>query len=387
MDMVLIPLFAGIGVAVGLYARAVPQGGRSWWGFAAATVALAFAARLAGHGWAGTLLAAAAELAAAGMIWSQSPAAARKYLLAIGLGILATSAALALTGFGEIRPATPLDRLAVALLMIGMALKLGLVPVYFWLPAVARSCSAMTTALIIAVVDVGTFCELLALRPIAPWVFEPYAAVWGALAVASLLGGAMLALAQDELKPMLAFSSIDDMGYLLLGLAAGGAEGLAGAWFGILGHALGKLVLFGAVGAAEWSLGRPVTLQTRGLSSRLPVAGAAFMLGALGFIGIPPTLGFAGHWRLYQTGLELGGPALVAAMAAASAMALLCYVRAIHRTWLGPMGSHEARALPRLAAAVLLVLALVPVAFGLAPDRLRPASEIHVAAIRTGSVP
>ncbi|HYH21861.1 MAG TPA: proton-conducting transporter membrane subunit [Azospirillum sp.] len=404
MNTVLIPLFAGIALGVALYARAIPQGGRSWWGFAAATVALAVAAQLAGHSWLATLLASAAEFLAVGMVWSkgtpEAAAAARKYLTAVVLGTVATTTALALTHFGEVRPAAPFDKLAAALLMLGVALKLGLVPVYFWLPAVARASSAMTTALIIAVVDVGSFCELLTLRETAPWMFEAYATVWIALAVLSLLGAAMLALAQSELKPMLAFSSIDDMGYLLLGLVAGGADGLAGAWFGILGHGLGKVVLFGAVGAAEWHLGRPVTLDTRGLSSVLPVAGAAFMLGALGFIGVPPTLGFVGHWRLYLAGVELGGPALVAALYAASAMGLLCYIRAIHRTWLGPLGlgpldaPATGRSLPAMAAVVLLVFAIAPVAFGLVPNLLRP-NPLHpganahplVAAVLTGSVP
>lgn len=399
MDTVLIPLFAGIALGIGLYARAIPQGGRSWWQFATGTIVLALLARLVGHGWPATLLSSAAELFAVGMVWSTGTplarAAARKYLSAVFLGILFTSAALVMTDFGTVRPAAPFDRLSVALLMLGFALKLGLVPVYFWLPAVARASSAMTTALIIAVVDVGGFCELLALRGTAPWMFDQFATLWTVLAVLSLLGAALLALAQTELKPMLAFSSIDDMGYLLLGLAAGGADGFAGAWYGILGHALGKVVLFGAVGAAEWHLGRPVTLDTRGLSTPLPVASAAFMLGALGFIGIPPTLGFVGHWRLYLAGAELGGPVLLTALYAASAMALLCYVRAIHRTWLGPTnvaaeaGTGAAgRPLPSLAVVVLLAFAIAPVLFGLMPNLLRPTAEApaHVAALPIGGV-
>lgn len=390
MDTVLIPLFLGIALGVGLYARAIPQGDQSWWRFAAATVALAIAARLAGHSWphswTATLLASAAELVAVGMVWSggtdAARAAARKYLTAVVLATLCTWAALALTGLGTLRPGAPWDKLAVALLLIGVALKLGLVPVYFWLPAVARASSAMTTALIVAVVDVGAFCELLALRDTAPWIFTGFAPLWIGLAVLSLLGAALLALAQHALKPMLAFSSIDDMGYLLLGLVIGGADGMAGAWFGILGHALGKIVLFGAVGAAEWHLGRAVTLDDRGLSTPLPVASAAFMLGALGFIGIPPTLGFIGHWRLYLAGAELGGPLLLTVLYASSAMALLCYVRVIHRVWLGPAIAGPSvgtggQPLPRAAAVVLLVFAVAPVLFGLTPNRLRPAIEPH----------
>ncbi len=393
MEPVLIPLFLCTALGVGLYAWAIPQGGARWWGFAAATVALVVASRLAGPSGLASVLADLAELVAVGLIWSrgtpQATEAARKYLTAIALGIVLTRLSGALIGTGVAAPDGAAGKIAVALLIVGFALKLALVPVYSWLPAVARASSAMTTALIIGVIDVSSFCDLMTMRAAAPWIFENFSTVWIAVAVVSLLGAALLALAQTELKPMLAFSSIDDMGYLLLGLVLGGPDGMAGAWFGILSHGIAKVVLFGAVGAAEWYLGRPVTLQTRGLSSALPVASAAFMLGALGFIGIPPTLGFVGHWRLYLAGAELGGPWLVAAMCAASAMAVLCYARAIHRTWLGPTNVVDTgKSLPATGAAVLLTFALASVLFGFVPDVLRIAPPpTHAFAALAGSAP
>jgi NADH:ubiquinone oxidoreductase subunit 2 (subunit N) len=376
MDAVLIPTFLCLGLGAALYARVIPQGGRSWWAWAAAMVALVLASRLAGHAWPALVLADLAELAAVGLVASaatpDATAAARKYLLAVVLAVLLGGFARIMIGLG---PDSSTARVAVAALVVAFALRVGLVPVYFWLPAVARATSAMTTALIIGVVDVGAFCELLALRQNAPWVFEHFPAVWIALAVASMLGGALLALAQSELKPMLAFSSIADLGALLLGLLLGGRDGSAAAWFGILSHGCAKLVLFGAVGAAEFSLGRPVTLTTRGLAARLPLASAAFMLAAAAVVGIPPTLGFVGHWRLILAGAELGGAALVAVELAATALALLVYVRAIHRTWLGPGTIAETgRPMPATAGAVLLVFALAPVLFGFMPDRLAPAA-------------
>lgn len=382
MNSVLIPLFAVLALAMAVFARAVPQGGRRWWAWAAAAVALVLASRLA-QPWAGagavSALAALAELAAVGLVWSggtpPARAAARQMLWAVGLGIALTAVGEHLLAASAGDPAGAGARIAVTLLISGFALKLGLVPVCFWLPAVARASSAMTTALIVVIVDVNVFCELLTLQGHAPWVFAEFRAVWLALACATLLGGALLALAQTELKPMLAFSSIDDMGYLLLGLTLGSADGLTGAWLGVLSHALAKLVLFAAVGAAEWHLGAPASLQTRGLAGRLPVASAAFMLGALAFLAVPPTLGFVGRWRLYLAGAELGGAALLLCLFLASAMGLLCYVRAIHSTWLGPPSERAAGPpLPRAAAAVLLVCALAPLALGLMPTLLQPAS-------------
>ena len=323
----------------------------------------------------------AAELAAVALVWSHgTPAAAkaaRTYLTAMVPAIALTAIALALVGLGEVRPEAPLDKLAVGLTVVGFALKLGLFPVYFWLPAVAAVAPAMTVALIVAVVDVAVFAELTVLRAAAPWMFVDFAGVWIAVAVLSLLGGALLALAQRELRTMLAFSSIEDMGYLLIGVVAGGAVGAEGAWLGILSHALCKATLFGAVGLAEARTGASVTLDTRGLAGRVPVAGATFLIGALAFVGVPPALGFAGHWRLYLAGAELGGPLLIGTMFVASALALLCYARAIHRTWLGTPGESVAKrgTTPRIAAAVLVALTLAIVGFGLHPAPLMSTTQ------------
>ena len=384
MDPTLLLLFLCIALGVALYARAIPQGGPGWWGWAGATVALVLASRLADASLARELADGLAELTAVGLVLStdttEARAAARQMLLAVALAVVLTFVSRRMIEAGAHDGVA--GGIAVAALVLGFALRVGLVPVCFWLPSVARATPAMTTALIVAVVDVGGFCDLLALREIAPWVFAAHRGIWIAVAVISMLGGALLALAQTELKPMLAYSSIDDIGTLLLGLVLGGTDGTAAAWFGILSHGIAKVVLFGAVGAAEWHLGHPVTLATRGLAARLPLASAAFMIGALGFLGVPPGLGFIGHWRLYLAGAELGGPPLLAAMFAASAMALLCYVRAIHRTWLGPPEvADTGRALPTASGAVLVAFALALVLLGLVPDRLRlPDTATHALA-------
>ena len=110
---------------------------------------------------------------------------------------------------------------------------------------------------------------------------------------------------------------------------------MAGAGLGALSHALSKVVLFGAVGVAEARIGKSVTLDTRGLAARLPIAGAAFIAAALSFIGVPPGFGFVGYWRIYVAATQFGGLALIIALLAVAALDLLCYARAIHRTWLG----------------------------------------------------
>ena len=228
----------------------------------------------------------------------------------------------------------------------------------------------MTTALVIATLDIAEFSELLALRTHLPWVFTEHFGLWLAIALLSMFGGALLALAQRDLKRMLAFSTIDDMGYLLIGVLAGTQIGLVGALLGALSHAIFKVILFGAVGVAEQGRGKPITLSERGLAARYPLSGAAFILAALGFLGVPPLFGFLGRWRLYLTGLQISGLALGVAMAAATALALFYYVRAIHLVWLGEPSAEKSSKEPKQAGAVLIGLVILALILGLFPSLL-----------------
>ena len=374
MDLIFAGTFAVLALGIGLYAVSVPQGGRAWWALATSIVALVIAGELTGDSWIGTILLDLAELAGVGLVWShatkEAAAAARTYLYSILPAIACTLIALALMGEGGTRPGPFVESLVVGLVIIGFALKLGLIPFYFWLPAVAGAAPPMTTALIVSVVDIATFAELAAMRQNSPWIFTDHAAVWMAIALLSMFGGALLALAQTELKRMLAFSTIADLGFLLVGLIAGGTAGMEGAWIGALSHALSKVILFGAVGLAEARIGCTVTLDTSGLAARLPLASAAFIVGALSFIGVPPGFGFAGYWRIYVAATRFGGPVLIAALLAAAGLDLLCYARAIHRTWLGPAQVTVAGAPGWLAPGVLSVLAVAAVLLGCYPSVL-----------------
>lgn len=364
-------LFALLAGCIFLYARSIRQGDGRWWAIALLTSGLALAGTFAGSGLAGTLLIDGSAFAAVALIFVDSNPAARRaawvYLVMVAAAVLALSAGIGLTGeFGM--AAAKSDHLAVWLLLTGFALKLALLPLYFWLPAVAERAAPMSVALIVSVVDIAAFRELVHLRETTPWVFENHLGLWIALALLSMFGGALLALGQKNIRRMLAFSTIDDMGYLLLGVVAGTPAGLAGALFGALAHAVFKVMLFGALGVAEHRLGHVLTLDDCGLAARFPVSGAAFIAGSLGMIGVPPLLGFAGRWRLYLSGVSLGGVWLGLAMALATVLALIYYVRAIHTVWLGPAEEHvHTQPEPRLAAGTLVVLAAAAVLLGLVP--------------------
>jgi NADH:ubiquinone oxidoreductase subunit 5 (subunit L)/multisubunit Na+/H+ antiporter MnhA subunit len=308
------------------------------------------------------LLLEAAALVALVLVWrnGRSRTAAHAYLLAILLSAAATIGGTALLEGGSALPVT------MALLLAGLTVKLALFPLYLWLPRVAESTPAPIIGLIVAVVDVAAFGELQTLRAAAPALFAP-ATPWLIVGVLSALGGGALMLAQRDVKRLLAFSTIEDMGVLLLGVTLGGDLGTAGAGLGLAVHALAKALLFSSLSFAE--VMGPVTLGSRGLSVRFPVAGAGFLLGALAVLGVPPTLGYAAHWRLYSAAASTS-PLLLGVLMLSTAMALLSYARVVACCWWGPCENEADGGEPALQRLAIVGLGTVLLIAGLWPSLL-----------------
>ncbi len=288
----------------------------------------------------------AAALLLAWFVWQQDKKAGQLFLFAVLIGSILIAIGMAIGGLvgheAAIAPEGTTLKIVICLILVGFTIKLAAIPFSFWLAPLAEKSTPMTAVLVISLLDMAEFGELVMLRVEAPWLFTSVQVVWVALALISMFGGALLAMAQTNIRRMLAFSTIDDIGYLIMGITAGSAGGILGALIGALSHSLCKFLLFGAVGVAEKDLKHPLTLSDGGQASKNPVAGAAFIAGALGMIGVPPLMGFLGRWRLYFAGVEIGGLVLGIAMALSTALALLYYVRAIHRVWLGqPMGDSK----------------------------------------------
>lgn len=257
--------------------------------------------------------------------------------------------------------------LAMALLLPGMAVKLGLIPLWIWLPLVAESTPAVVVGLVVGVVDVAAFAELFHLRISEPSLFVP-ALPWLVVGVASMVGGSLLSLAQRNIKRLLAFSTIQDMGVLVTATVLGGELGLRGALLGATVHALAKALLFICVAGPEAN--GATLVDARGLASRHPIAGAGFVVGALSVLGVPPTLGYSAHWRVFVAAGTR--PVLLAVFCAAAMLSVAVYARAIALFWWGeekPPEKDDAscRSNPRLVAVSVVVLALCLLLIGLMP--------------------
>jgi hypothetical protein len=353
----LMPLTVSVGLALGglLVACAAMPKLRGFLVAMAAAGALACGGLLVPATLARSLLLEAAAAMAFYIMWRTAGRPAwHVYLIAVLLS------ALGMVG-GTMAAEAGNAHWAMALLLPGIAIKVALVPLWFWLPLVAEGAPALVTGLVVGVVDVAACAELLTLRSAQPWLFTP-AAPWLALGIASALLGAVLALAQRDVRRLLAFSTIADMGFLVVAVTLGGEYGMLGASLGAAVHAMSKALLFASVAAPEAE--GDALIDARGLASSHPLAGAGFIVGALSVLGVPPTAGYAGHWRVFS--VVSGNPLLFAALAGAAMLSVAIYARAIASFWWGsgPTTGLNAKS-PQYnravlgIALVLLMLALI----------------------------
>jgi hydrogenase-4 component B len=315
------------------------------------------------------------------------------YLVAAHLGALCLIAffTLAMTqaggsGFEAIAAAGRDGRLVTPTLLfllalLGFAAKIGLVPFHIWLPEVYPAAPSHVTALLSGgMINVGVYGLWRVLTLLGP------PAVWqgwllAGIGLLSALYGIMRALGQGGIKRLLAYSSVENMGLVCLGLGLGligraagndtvAVLGLCGALFHVLSHAIFKGLLFLCAGEVLLAVGSARFAHLGGLGKRLPAVGGCFVLAAAGIAGLPPLSGFVGELTLALSllaGLELPGllqktgmAAALTALAAVGGFALAAFAKAEGMAFLGqPRTPAAAKAVPRgrLAQAPLLFLA------------------------------
>ena len=228
-----------------------------------------------------------------------------KYLIlsAIATIMILTSIALLFivsgsTSFLEIRAAvlTPNNNIivfAIGLFICGLLIKGGLVPFHAWVPDAYGSAPAAVSVLLAGVVTkvAGIYTLLRVLTDV--FGFEPalksILLISGAL---SILIGALAAIGQTDMKRMLAYSSISQVGYIVIGFGTGTFLGIAGAVFHLFNHAIFKSLLFVNSAAVETRLGTTDMDKMGGLSSKMPITGTTSVIGILSAAGVPPLSGF-----------------------------------------------------------------------------------------------
>jgi formate hydrogenlyase subunit 3/multisubunit Na+/H+ antiporter MnhD subunit len=259
-----------------------------------------------------------------------------------------------------------------ALLLTGILVKLAAIPMLFWLLSLADELPALVLGLIIAVVDMAAYGEFMTSAFQMPSVLVPNSLLLWTAALTSVLA-ALLMLTQRSLKRLLVLSTVEDIGFLLVGVVSVRVIGIQGAILAAATHALAKALLFACISAPEAA--GELENNPVGLATRYPVSAFGFLFGMLAMLGIPPTLGYLGRWRLYETALQIGWP-LAAVFILSSIFALIAYTLALTRIWWGPPRGPdppiaEVKHEPFLLQATIVVLAVLLVTAGVWPGLLQ----------------
>jgi multicomponent Na+:H+ antiporter subunit D len=242
---------------------------------------------------------------------------------------------------------------AFAFLTVGISLKLALFPLHLWLPdAYTFAPSAITAFLASTATKVAVYMlvrffftifgpafslEVMTFH----WVLLP-------LALVGILSASMTAIYQMNVKRLLAYSSVAQIGYMVLGISLASVTGLTAGLLHLFNHALMKGALFMAMGCVMYQVGSVRIEAMTGLGRRMPWTMAAFVLGGLSLIGIPGTVGFISKWYLVLAAVEAGMWLVAALVLLGSLMALVYIWRVVEvayfRDFVGELEVQEAPA-------------------------------------------
>ncbi|KAA5801640.1 monovalent cation/H+ antiporter subunit D family protein [Alkalicaulis satelles] len=269
-----------------------------------------------------TLAGSAALLA--GIVWLES-----------GSGPVEFAAGADLSAF------SPLAASMIFVLLIGgLGAKTALIPLHAWLPA-AMAAPAPVSALLhaVAVVKAGAFGVVRVIYDV--YGIETVAALGlglplAALASATILYGSLQALRQSDIKKRLAYSTVSQVSYIVLGASLAGPFAVIGGLVHLVHQGLMKITLFFGAGVLAERAGVTDIRQLDGVGRRMPVTMAAFSIAALGMIGVPPVAGFVSKWYLAIGGYQSGASWVIAVLIVSSLLNAAYFLPLLYRAWLKP---------------------------------------------------
>ncbi len=303
----------------------------------------------------------------------------------VELSLPAISQALAagqLKGFAGMEADT-LRVVAFVLLFLGFAVKVPVVPFHTWLPdAHVQAPTPVSVMLAGVLLKMGTYALLRFNFTMLPEVAAEYAEIIAVVGLISVIYGAMLALAQHDLKRIVAYSSISSMGYVIIGLVAFTPHGLGGATFQMISHGLISGLMFMSVGVIYNQTHTRMVGDMAGLADRMPVTAWIFIAGAFGYMGLPLMSGFVAEVLVFIGAFEstvVTGAPLITAGAMFGIVLVAGYLLwAMQRAMFGPFRletDYEIERAPVHDIAPLAVLLGLIILLGVQPDLIYEAIQ------------
>jgi len=321
-----------------------------------------------------------------GLGGEEAKGAAKKTMIIIGgsdaLMLLGFAIVWRLTGSANMNAAPlaitdSLTMYAFVLLALGAFAKAGAMPLHTWIPDSANVAPLPVMAFLPASLDKLLGIYFLArlsfgiFRITVNTAMSNFLLVIGAV---TILAAVMMALVQHDMKRLLSYHAVSQVGYMVLGIGTANPVGIAGGLFHMLNHAIYKCMLFLTAGAVEKNVGTTELDRLGGVARFMPVTFLCCLVGSLAISGIPPFNGFVSKWMVYQGIVESGIAGnkmwiifLVAAMFG-SALTLASFMKLLHAVFLGQRGVDEKRGIKEVPASMwvpMVILALLCIVFGI----------------------
>src|SRR5881409_3890101 len=266
----------------------------------------------------------------------------------------------------------------VAAMCFGFFVKIGQFGLHVWLPsAYAEAPTPMSAILAAAMTGIGGYATVRIVITIFPQSFLTFSAFFAGWALITMIYGSAMALVQDDIKRLLAYSSISQMGYILFGLATFTSFGISGSMFQYISNATAKGILFIVVGAIMLQFrGERSMSKMGGLAGRMPVTASAAFIGSLALMGFPSTNGFFSEFLLFQGGFVRATTAfsdyrvIVAVLGVVATAFTAGYsLLALRKIFFGPANGDSAnvKEAPWTITVPLIVLSVVTVVLGIYP--------------------
>jgi NADH-quinone oxidoreductase subunit N len=268
---------------------------------------------------------------------------------------------------------SPLQFFAVGLLLVGFAFKVSAVPFHMWTPDAYEGAPTAVTGFMSTGVKAAAFAAfarvfLSALGPMQPY-WRPL--VW-AIAVATMVGGTIVGVAQTSVKRMLAYSSIAHAGYLLVALVSANDLGKGAILFYLLSYAVTNIGAFGVIAVLERADQPCDRLRDfAGLWGERPGLAALMTIFLLSLGGFPPLGGFIAKWYVFSAAVKADETWLAVIGVLSSVVSVFFYLRIVVMMYMTPAGAPTARPpVPRIAGAALVVSAILVFYLGILPARV-----------------